>query len=271
MRMTGMAWMPRCFGGAVLSLATLAGCANQQESNVQTLRGGFDALNARQYDAALGAADKVLAASPNKTLPAEAHYLRGRVFEERGMATPSATAADLQRARTEYIAALDAEHAPDLEGRARAGVANVAFHQDDNATALAQWQQAYPKLDKPEDKLLTLYQIGRAAQRLGKWDEADGYFSSVESSAPGTDLAKKARAHRGARAFVVQLATFADAKQADAVVASLAKQGVAAQHLVEPGNPGLHLVRLAPVGSWQAAVGEKQRFSGAYPNAIILP
>src|SRR5206468_8286358 len=116
---------------------------------------------------------------------------------------PNALAPNLQQARTEYIAALGSEHSPDLEGRARAGVANVAFHQDDNATALAQWQSAFDKLEKQEDKLKALYQMGRAAQRLGRWDDGDKFFATVEQSAPGSDLATKARQHRGARAFTV--------------------------------------------------------------------
>src|SRR5205807_511638 len=111
-----------------LTLCLLAGgCAsNQQEANVKTLRSGYDALNSHQYDAAMAAADRVLANSPSKSLPAEAHYLRGRVFEERAMSNPATLSANLQHARTEYIAAIATEHSPDLEADARAGVANVA-------------------------------------------------------------------------------------------------------------------------------------------------
>src|SRR5438067_1160011 len=77
----------------------LVGCA-AQDKNVKALRAGYDALNAHEYDRAMSAADQVLAANPEKTLPAEAHYLRGRVFEARATsdATPAATG-DWQKAR----------------------------------------------------------------------------------------------------------------------------------------------------------------------------
>jgi tetratricopeptide (TPR) repeat protein len=247
----------------------LCGCAAQQD-NVKTLRGGYDALNARQYDTAITAADQVLAASPRETLPAEAHYLRGRVFEERAVAG-AAVPANLQNARDEYVTALGLPHKPDLEGRIRAGAANVAFAQEDYATALQQWSAAYDKLEKPEDKLQALYKMGRAAQRLGRWDEADKYFNAVQEAAAGTDLASKARQLTGARGFVVQLATFADPKGTDAAVTDLRKQGIIAQHVIDPANRALHLLRVGPLPTYADARSLKSRFAAVYPNAVILP
>src|SRR5438874_7868887 len=79
MRNVQVAWMPAWISGAFLGAILLlgGGCASEQ-TNVQKLRAGYDALNARQLDAAMLAADEVLAASPQQTLPAEAHYLKGR-------------------------------------------------------------------------------------------------------------------------------------------------------------------------------------------------
>jgi tetratricopeptide (TPR) repeat protein len=249
----------------------VAGCgSNQQDANVKTLRGGYDALDQRNFNAAMTAADQVLANSPNKTLPAEAHYLRGRVFEERAMSNPATLSANLQQARTEYIAALGSEHTPDLEANARAGIANVAFHQDDYATALAQWQQSYDKLKKSEFKLLALYRMGQAAQRLGRWDEADKYFELVEQSAPGSDLATNARQRRGARNFIVEI-PFPDARQADAAAASLTRQGIPLQHVIDPNTGGQHQLRSNPVATWQQAQSIRQRVASAYPNATIIP
>src|SRR3954470_24426188 len=89
MRNVQVAWMPAAFLGVIL-VSCGGGCANQQ-ANVTKLRSGYDALNARQLDAAMLAADEVLAAQPQQTLPAEAHYLRGRVFEERALTLPATT------------------------------------------------------------------------------------------------------------------------------------------------------------------------------------
>ncbi len=249
----------------------LCSCASQQDANVKTLRAGYDALAAHRLDDAVTAADKVLANSPTKTLPAEAHYLKGSAYEDRAMSSPTNLSSDLQRARTEYIAAIAEPHAPDLEGRARAGVANVAFHQDDYATAYMQWQSAYEKLERPEDKYRTLYRLGQTAQRIGHWEEADKFFTMIEQSAPNTDLATKARQHRGARGFIVQLATFADAKQAVAAVTALRRQGIAAQDTPDPANPSLHLIRISPLSTWLEAKALRQRFAAEYPNIVILP
>jgi tetratricopeptide (TPR) repeat protein len=272
MRNVQVAWMPAFTSAAFLGVILLSsgGCANQQ-ANVQKLRAGYDALNARQLDAAMLAADEVLAASPQQTLPAEAHYLKGRVFEERAITIPSSTAANFQKARTEYIAALGLQHTPDLEGRIRADTANVAFHQDDYATAMAQWSAAYGALEKSEDKVLTLYRLGCTAQRLGRWDEADQYFAAVQQAVGGSDLGKRAAEKKGARGFVVQLATFAEAKQADAVVTDLRKQNLSAQHLVDQANGGVHLVRVGTYGSYAQAKSVKDRFAGVYSSAMILP
>ena len=268
MRNVQVAWMPAAFLGAILLCG--GGCASQQ-TNVQKLRAGYDALSARQLDAAMLAADEVLAASPQQTLPAEAHYLKGRVFEEKAMTIPGSMAGNLQKARTEYIAALGLAHTPDLDGRIRADTANVAFHQDDYGTAMEQWAAAYEKLEKPQDKVLTLYRIGCTAQRLGRWDEADQYFGSVMQAVGGSELGKRAAEKKGARGFVVQLATFAEGKQADAAVADLRKQNLAAQHLLDPGNRNLHLVRVGSYGSYAQAKSVKDRFAGVYSSAVILP
>lgn len=249
----------------------MTGCASQN-ANVKTLRAGYDALNARQYDKAMSAADQVLAANPEKTLPAEAHYLRGRVFEARAMAaSPAGAATDWQSARDEYIATLGLPHAQDLDGRARAGAANVAYHQEDYATAFQQWQEAFPKLEKPEDRALTLYRLGQCAQHLGRWEQADNYFAQVEQSAPGSDLATRAKQHSGARGYVVQLATFANAQQADQAAADARKQGVVAQSVRDPENGSHVLLRVGPFPSYAEAKALKARFASVYPNAVIVP
>ena len=262
---------PGIITGVLLAFGLmLVGCAAQQD-DVQRLRAGYDALNARQFDEALAAADVVLADSPKDTLPAEAHYLRGRVFEERAIANVQGGAAQLQTARTEYVAAIGLPHKPDLDGRARAGVANVAFHQDDYTTAVDQWSAAYDKLERPEDKLLTLYQLGRTAQRLGKWEEADRYLASVQSSAVGSELATKARQIQGARGFIVQFATFSNRKQADAAIVELQKQGIIAQHFIDPANPGLDLVRVGSIRTYAEAKALKSRCAGQFTAIVILP
>jgi tetratricopeptide (TPR) repeat protein len=255
---------------AIVAMTCLAGCVSQQAS-VDKLRGGYDALRTGQLDAAMTAADEVLADSPTQTLPAEAHYLRGRVYEERAIGRTTNVVGNLQNARLEYTTAMGLEHKPDLDGVIHAGLANVAFDQDDYGTAMEQWTAAYPNLKQPEAQVQTLYKLGRSAQRLGKWEEADRYFANVQQAAAGTAIAADAHKNQGIRSFAVQVATFNNAKQADAAVNDLLKQRVSAQHLIDPQNPSLHLVRVGPLRNYSEAKSMRARFAGAYPAAIIIP
>ena len=248
----------------------LCSCAAPQAS-VDRLRAGYDALNARQLDQAMAAADTVLAEPPHDTLPAEAHYLRGRVFEERAVAEQAPATGDLQNARAEYVMALTLPHKPDLDGRLHAGAANVAFHQGDYTTALQQWNTAYDQLERPEDRALTLFQLGRTAQRLGRWEEADKYLVGAAEEAAGSDLAAKAKQIQGARGYTVQLVTFTTAKQADTAAAELRKQSLPAQHFVDPTHPEAHLLRVGPLHDYTEAIAMKRRFAALYPAAVILP
>ena len=53
-------------------------------------------------------------------------------------------------------------------------------------------------------------------------------------------------------------------------MADLRKQGVAAQHFVDPGNSA-HLLRVGPVRNYAEAKALRARFAGVYSAAIILP
>ena len=188
------------------------------------------------------------------------------------MATPSETSRDLAQARTEYVAALDAKPLPaSVEGNIRAGIANVAYHTEDYTTALQQWTAAVDKLEKEQDRVQAVYRMGTAAQRLGRWDEADKYFGIVAEMAPGQPVALVARQRQGARGFSVQVATLSDAKSAAALAAQLQKQGVPAVRAPDAGNPNLTVVRIGPLSNYTDARALKAGLAAQYPNAIILP
>jgi cell division septation protein DedD len=69
----------------------------------------------------------------------------------------------------------------------------------------------------------------------------------------------------------VQLATFANAKQADQAAAEARKQGVVAQSVRDPENSSHVLLRVGPFPSYAEAVALKARFASMYPNAVIIP
>jgi TolA-binding protein len=267
---------------ALASALLVAGCdakaksaATPKASPQQTrviLDAGFQALDAQQYNEAIAKADEVLAASPHGPGSAEALYLKGRGFEGRNAAgvTDQATASEnLQQARTAYIAALELNPKQPLQAYVRTSLGNVAYFQDDYSTAVAQLNTAYDKLDNEDVKAWVLYRIGVSEQRLGQFDQADKTFAQVQEKFPGTVPAQRAKEHERARAFYVQLATFATPALAATASADLKRQGV---NTTQTNDPQGHvMLRVGPVASYNQAQYLKNRFTAKYPDAIILP
>src|SRR5688500_18707642 len=154
---------------ALCFAASSGGCAAKPDATDQ-LEQGYADLESRHYDAAIAKADAFLAANTTGGAgSAEALYLRGRALEQKGAANPHEARQNLQSARSAYVDALTREPSPELEGRIRASLANVAYFQDDYTAALNQWSTAYDKLDVPETRAWVLYRIGLCHQRLGKF------------------------------------------------------------------------------------------------------
>jgi cell division septation protein DedD len=196
------------------------------------------------------------------------------VFEER--ATQAANKGDitaaksnLQAARDAYNAALGASPAPNVEGNIRAGIANVAYFQEDYSTAVAQWTAANEKITEPQTKAWVLYRVGLSHQRYGNFIEADRTFAAVQQQFPGTEPARRAAAHQGARGFHVQVGVFGAPANADGAVTDLRKEGVIALTVADPA--GRHIVRVGPVPTYEQAKALKTRLAGKYPDAIIIP
>jgi tetratricopeptide (TPR) repeat protein len=234
-----------------------------------SLASGYAALEQSQHDQAITMANRQLQQSPRGHAAAEAHYLKGRAYEQRTAGSTQEAASNLQAARTAYIQALQQQPTPRLEGLIRAGVANVAYWQDDYATAVQQWQVAYPLLEQPAAKSFTLYRIGLSMQRLGRFDEADRHFTQVQQLYPGTDAALRARAHQGHRSFSVQVATFASPQNAQTAVTSLRSMGMTPAQTTN-GN-GHHVVSIGPIASYAQAKGLQARVVPHFPDALIVP
>src|SRR5437867_3568273 len=150
--------------GAILLLFCLfTGCSSRpaapapaRAAQRSTLQSGYDALEARQYEQALAEADAYLQSHPRSADSpagaAAALYLRGRSYEGRVAADQAQAQTNLQSARTAYIQCLEQKPAQPLAAYARTSLANVAYFQDDYATALAQWSAAYDQLDRQDVK-----------------------------------------------------------------------------------------------------------------------
>ena len=207
-----------------LVLLGLAACQTQVKDNT-VLRGGYEALDQKQYDQAIEAADRFLADNPTGDGAAEASYLRGRALEQRVKRNDGEAVANLNEARTMYNQALALRPARQLEGYIQTSLGNVSYWLDDYSTAEVQWQAALERLDREDLKSWVLYRIGLCQQRLGQWANADATFESVIRQYPGTEAAARSLGREGAREFYIQVAAFQNLASADRMIATLKGQG----------------------------------------------
>jgi len=136
----------RACGATLLSLSVItAGCASNKSAKNE-LAAGYQSLDQHKYDQAIQQADAFLAKNPTGAGSAEALYLRGRAFEQKQAANPHESKTNLQAARSSYVEALNRRPNTQLETHIRTSLANVAYFQDDYATALAQFNAALPRL-----------------------------------------------------------------------------------------------------------------------------
>jgi len=252
----------------VVGQAVVGGCGADPKSR-QQLNAGYAALENRQYDQAIAGADEYLRSHPSGPGSAEALYLRGRALEQKPADSLEQARANLQAARGAYIEALGRSPSRKLEAYVHASLANVAYFQDDYATAISEWSAAYGMLEDESIKAWVLYRIGLSRQRLGQFADADAAFEAVMQRFPNTVPAERARQRHGARAFNVQMATFAQSNSADAAISELRAQGVPVHKQID--SRGRSVVLVGPLASYQQAQAMKARYAGRYPDALIVP
>lgn len=253
----------------LIALLIPLGCVENQPPR-EALNEGYAALEQQQYDQAIGKADEFLSQQPAGPGSAEALYLRGRGYEQRVARNAQDAQVNLQNARTSYIQALDQNPPDQLEAYIRASLANVAYFQDDYATAHQQWSAAYNELsDEPDVQAWVLYRIGLCQQRTSQFEQADRAFAAVQERFPNTLPAQRAREHAGARSFYVQLATFANITGAEQATAQLKREGAMPVRSIDA--KGRHVIRVGPAQSYAQAQSLKSRFLSRYPDAMIVP
>lgn len=209
------------------------------------------------------------ASSAAKLASAEDLYKQGRAIEDRVSGTPQEAQTNLQQARTLYIRALGANPSPRLEAYIRAGIGNVAFYQDDYTTAVQQFTASYDHLDDPNLKAMTLLRLGMAQQRLGRFDQADRTFLTLQQQFPQSSAAQVSRTKFGARQFYVQVAVFSQPTLADKAVLQLRKDGFATGRLTDV--QGRQIIRVGPYTTYAEALGVQKRLPATYSGSIISP
>lgn len=254
--------------GVVILAIFVTGCAS--DSSRKTLAGGYDALSQNRLEDAQAAADKVTAAHPTGQGSAEAMYLRGLVFEERARRTDIVQARPLlDEARRCYVRALSLQPTTKLQTSIQAQLANVAYFQDDFNTAIQQGLAASEKLELPVDRAWMLYRVGLSQQRLGQFAKADQTFAAVQQKYAGTDPARRAQTHAGARAFHVRVGTFSNAANAERTIKSLRSLGYVP--LQSSDSSGKQTIAVGPVSSYSQAKAMQSALAGQYPDTVIVP
>jgi tetratricopeptide (TPR) repeat protein len=223
----------------------------------------------------MSSADEFLRDHPNGGPgSAEALYFEGRAYEHRAETAAAAnneagSKQDLQNAQWSYERATQQTPSAQLEPLLHAGIANVAYFQDNYEKAMNEWAQAYPGLQGNDTKAWVLYRIGLCQQRLGRFEQADTNFALVRQQFPTSEPAARAATHQGARAFYVQVGAYTDARNADGAVATLKSQGFTATKATEPS--GKQAVRVGPAQTYADAKTLKSRLLEKYPTAMIEP
>lgn len=265
---------------SVLSIFIGAGCASKgaaaggtgaTPSRREELAGGYQAFEQRRYDEAIQAAERVLAEDSTGPGSAEALYLQGRVHEQK--ARDASGGADARRHLREaqglYMRALSTKPPQPLEAYARAGLANVSYFLEDYAAAAREWAAAYPQITEPDAKAWAAYRAGLSEQRRGDFDAADQHFAEVQHLFPGSEQARRAAAHQGARAFTVQVGLFTTAANAQNAVAGLKSRGFSPVRTTDP--QGRTVIGVGPISTYQQAKSMRDRLIGQYPGATIVP
>jgi tetratricopeptide (TPR) repeat protein len=255
-----------------VTLFLISGCATDAPAKSQ-LNGGYQALDAHQYDQAIQAADQYLQKTPNGPGSAEAQYLKGRVLEERAEDADRAgniavARDDLKAAGECYKTGLLLSPPPPVEALLHAQLANVAYHFDDYGTAVREWQSAYPHLQTADSNAWVLYCIGLCQQRLGWFSQADRTFQMVRETYPDTPQATRAGSHIGAKGFYVQVAAFNDADDAQRTIAALQMHGFQADKQTVAGK---QMISVGPVPTYADAHALKSKLVADYPKAFIEP
>jgi cell division septation protein DedD len=114
-----------------------------------------------------------------------------------------------------------------------------------------------------------LYRVGLSQQRIGLFPEADTTFARVQQQFPNTEPARRAGGHLGARAFQVQVGTFADADNAQTLMTALSAEGYASTR--SPDSQGRQVVRVGPFPTYDLAKAVRKALAAKYPGATIVP
>lgn len=247
----------------ILAAAGLvAGCGDPvPPTSAQLLREGRQAYEQGQADEAIERTDRFLAMHGGTQEAAEAYYLRGLARGQLGQ---------LELAEQDFLAAAERTRRPDLAGRARLALGELAEQRGDLPAAEEQYRaalDALPHDQPPADE--ALYRLADLLQRTGRWEEADQRYDRLGFLFTGTDRVDLARQRVRARAWTIHTGVFLGLPHAEQEARRLREAGLPAR--IEPQGAGA--VRFAvQAGAYSTYTDAEQALPGVQavsPDARI--
>ena len=224
--------------------------------------------NAKEAESAdaVDALTQFIETYPKSRHRAEAYYFRGQEHLARG---------NYAMAEKDFNAAFKIGKPGFIKGYALAGLGHVNMENEEFEEATHYYKKALKSRSKGlrEDEIL--YQLGKASQRSGRWNEADTYFIRVTSEFPASDYAGSAREKIAAseKYFSVQTGAFDLKKSAAALEKKLADSGYRDVLTKEVHRSGKirFCVRVGKFQTWHSARRMQERLKADKYDTLIVP
>lgn len=195
---------------ALLAAALSAGCDSGLSLEAQKLlTSGQSSYQSGDDAAAIRAMDQFLAENGRSKRADEAYYYRA-LARQRAKDLPGATA--------DFNQVMQKTSSSQLKAMAYKGMGDIAYEREDMPLAESMYRNALAGLDeskRPADEVR--YRLGRALQRLGRWQDADLQFSRMIKLFEGSELALRAGRLYSATAWTIQMGAFRDKRSADSL------------------------------------------------------
>jgi len=254
------------FFWALLIIFFLSSCTLfQPKESFEEMQAWDNAKKAESADA-IDELTKFIEAYPKSSHRAEAYYFRGQEYLAQK---------NYAKAEKDFNTALEIGKPAFVKGYALAGLGQVNMEQEQFEQAAHYYEKALEMRSKGlrEDELL--YQLGKAAQRSGRWNEADTYFIRVTSQFPTSDYAERAREKIAGseKYFSVQTGAFEQRKSAQALLNKLTDAGYRNVFIKEVHRSGKmrYCVRVGRFQTWRSARRTQQRLKAGNFDTLVVP
>lgn len=253
---------------AVLSMVAVGCAASASKSGKGQLALARQYIEKEQYQPAVQVLSAFIEKESRRKEAATAYYLRGLAYSEMEPVRNDLAQEDFQQALEK------AGKNKELGALAHVGLGHLYFESrpDEQEQAVVHYQAALEGLKRDDQtQAVVLYRLGAALQRLGRWQEADGYLSQTFDRFGESMYAGYARDGYGARAWRLQFGAFSGRERAAELVKALQRDGTAADWTVRQlEGKTLYAVQAGRYETYQEARQGLAAVHGQYPQTRIV-